>query len=260
MAEFEYRSVKFSFSDTGKGKAIVFLHGFLENRFMWDELSEFLPKSYRKIAIDLPGHGNSANLGYIHTMEDMSDMVKALLDHLKIKKHFCVGHSMGGYVSLALAEKYPDNIRGLILMNSTSRADSEEKKKNRDRAVALAKKSHKSYIRLSIPNLFRPKNRKIFAKELNWVKNEALKTSKQSVIAALEGMKIRPDREVLLHFSPYPVMLIAGKHDPILNFKELEEQMQAEKVIGLVCPNGHMSHIEDKDQVFHGLKKFFREN
>ena len=140
MAEFEYRSVKFSFSDTGKGKAIVFLHGFLENRFMWDELSEFLPKSYRKIAIDLPGHGNSANLGYIHTMEDMSDMVK---------KHFCVGHSMGGYVSLALAEKYPDNIRGLILMNSTSRADSEEKKKNRDRAVALAKKSHKSYIDLA---------------------------------------------------------------------------------------------------------------
>lgn len=260
MAEFEYRSVNFGYSDEGKGTAVVLLHGFLENRFMWKEFMDFLPKSYRKISIDLPGHGESDNLGYIHTMEDMAAMVKALLDHLKIKKHFCLGHSMGGYVSLALAEKHPDQIRGLILMNSTSRADSEEKKRNRDKAVFLAKKAHKSYIRLSIPNLFRPKNRKIFSDELKQVKKEALKTSKQSVIAALEGMKIRPDREVLLHFSPYPVMVVAGETDPILNFEDLKEQMQAEKVVGLITPNGHMSHIEDKDLVFRALKKFINEN
>ncbi len=260
MAEFHYRSVNFSFSDKGKGIAVVMLHGFLENRFMWSEFSDYLPKAYRKISIDLPGHGDSENLGYIHTMEDMAAMVKALLDHLKIKKFFCVGHSMGGYVSLALAEKYPDQIRGMVLMNSTSRADSEAKKINRDRAVALAKKAHKSYIRLSIPNLFRPKNRKLFSKELKEVKKQALKTSKQSVIAALEGMKIRPDREVLLHFSPYPVMLVAGKADPILNFEDLQEQMQAEKVTGLVTENGHMSHIEDKDLLFKALKKFIQKN
>lgn len=260
MAEFQYRSVNFSYSDEGKGTAIVLLHGFLENRLMWEEFSNSLPKSYRKIAIDLPGHGDSENLGYIHTMEDMAAMVKALIDHLKIKKHFCIGHSMGGYVTLALAEKYPDQIRGLVLMNSTSRADTEQKKINRDRAVVLAKKSHKTYIRLSIPNLFRPKNRKIFAQELKEVKKQALKTSKQSVIAAIEGMKIRPDREVLLHFSPYPVMLIAGQADPVLDFKDLKEQMQAEKVVGLTTANGHMSHIEDKDLIFNALKRFIKEN
>ena len=258
MASFEYRSVNFEYSDKGKGTAIILLHGFLENRHMWDELVDWLPKSFRKITIDLPGHGDSDNLGYIHSMDDMAAMVKALADHLKLKKFFLAGHSMGGYVSLALAEKFPDHLRGLILMNSTSRADSDEKKRNRDRAVVLVKRDHKSYIRNSIPNLFRPKSREIYRQSLNHIKKEALQTSKQGVIAALEGMKIRPDREVLLHFSPYPVLFIAAKKDPVLSFDDLNEQMQAEKVESVVTENGHMSHIEDTETVFEAVKGFIR--
>lgn len=260
MANFQYRSVNFSYSDTGKGTCIIFLHGFLENRHMWDELSDWLPKSFRKISIDLPGHGESENLGYIHTMEEMAEMVKALADQLKIRKFFIIGHSMGGYVALALAEKYPDHLRGLILMNSSTRADSEEKKMNRGRAVILAKRDHKSYIRKSIPNLFRPKSREVYRQSLNHIKNEALKTSKQGVIAALEGMKIRPDREVLLHFSPYPILFIAARRDPILNFEDSQDQMQAEKVVSVITENGHMSHIEDNEIVFKSVKDFVKTN
>jgi pimeloyl-ACP methyl ester carboxylesterase len=260
MAVFEYRSIPFHYSDVGKGPAIVFLHGFLENRSMWGKLQQELPSKYRKICLDLPGHGDSGNIGYIHTMEEMADVVKSLTDHLKLKKFFILGHSMGGYVALALAEKHPDCIRGMLLMNSTSRADSDKKKRDRNRSIQLAKRDHKSYIRKSIPNLFRPKNREVFRKELNQVKKEALKTSKQGIIAAIEGMKVRNDREVLLHFSPYPVLFIAAQRDPILIFEDLQEQLKAEKVVAVVTENGHMSHIEDFDTLFKGIKTFLSQN
>lgn len=260
MNRFNYRSVNFSYTDSGQGTAIVLLHGFLENQKMWTGIIAKLPSSYRKITLDLPGHGDSDNLGYIHTMEDMANALKALVDLLKIRRFFLVGHSMGGYVGLAFAEEYPDFVKGLILMNSTSRADDELKKTNRDRAVALAKRDHLSFIRKSIPNLFRPKSRAIYKQELKEIKKEALKTSKQGVIAALEGMKIRPDREVLLHFSPYPVLCIAAEKDPILSFQDLKEQMAAEKVVGVVTPNGHMSHIEDEEMVCKALKGFMSSN
>lgn len=259
MADFEYRSVRFHYNDQDAGTAIIFLHGFLENKEMWDELSSFLPKGHRKIALDLPGHGQSDNLGYIHTMEDMANVVKHLADHLKLKRFFIAGHSMGGYVALAFAEKHPDMLKGIILMNSTSRTDSDQKKRDRDRAIKLVKHDHKSYIRKSIPNLFRPKSRELYKDHLKAVKNEALKTSKQGVIAAIEGMKIRSDREVLLHFSPYPVLLIAAEKDPILPFKDLMEQAQSEKVTAITTSNGHMSHIEDSEIVFKGIKKFIKD-
>ncbi len=259
MAFFEFKGVHFSFSDSGKGPAILFLHGFLEEQSMWTGIINELPASYRKVTLDLPGHGASGNLGYIHTMEEMAEVVKALLDHLKLKKVFLAGHSMGGYVSLAFAELHPDMVKGLILMNSNARADSPTKKKDRDRAIRVVKENHKAFIRVAIPNLFRPKNRRILREVVNEVKAKALETSKQGIVAALEGMKIRPDREVLLHFGPYPVLFVAGKNDPVIPFELLTEQLEAENVSALITENGHMAHFEDTEEVVKGIKKFLRE-
>ena len=260
MAVFTYRSAEFHYSDTGSGIAVVFLHGFLENQSMWKDLISALPKKYRAITLDLPGHGQSHNLGYIHTMEDMAELVKALINELKLKKAFLAGHSMGGYVALAFAEKYPDFVRGIILQNSTARADSHTKKLDRDRAIALVKENPKSFVRKSIPNLFRPKNRITMREVVTWVKKEALKTSPQGIVAALEGMKIRPDREVLLHFAPYPVLFIAAQNDPILPFETLKSQLKAEKVTPCVTENGHMGHIEDSEKVCKSLLSFLAAN
>ena len=179
MAVFTYRSAEFHYTDAGSGIAVIFLHGFLENQTMWKDIISDLPKKYRAITLDLPGHGESENLGYIHTMEDMAEVVNALVDTLKLKKVFLAGHSMGGYVALAFAEKYPDHIRGIILQNSTARADSDKKKLDRDRAIALVKENPKSFVRKSIPNLFRPKNRIALRETVNSIKKEALKTSPQ---------------------------------------------------------------------------------
>ena len=250
-----HKGINIFYSDEGKGTAMVLLHGFLENVTMWDEIKEALVKKYRIITIDLLGHGQTGCLGYVHTMEMMAEAVEVVLHHLKIRKSIFVGHSMGGYVALAYAEKNPDAVKTLVLLNSTARADSDEKQKNRDRTIAIVKKDHKSFVRMSISNLFRPKNRKIFSKKIKLVKHEALKTPVQGIIAALEGMKIRNDREVLLHFSPYKKVFMMGKKDPVLDYKSLIDQVQNSDIQVVEFSDGHMSHIENKDAVIGVLKK-----
>ncbi|WP_046744043.1 alpha/beta fold hydrolase [Kordia zhangzhouensis] len=253
-----YKNSEIAYSVSGNGNALVLLHGFLETSTMWEPFVKQLSKTHKIITIDLLGHGNTACIGYIHTMEEMAETVFAVIKELRLRKIYIAGHSMGGYVALAFAEMFPDYVKGLCLINSTSRADSEERKRNRDRAIAAVKYNHKQFIRLAISNLFRPKNRKIFAKTIKEIKKEALTTSPQGIVAALEGMKIREDREVLLHFTPYKKMMIIGKRDPILNYEHLLEQTENSSVDVRIFSDGHMSHIEHKEDLLISLKDFIK--
>ncbi len=258
MKQIIYKNTKISYSDSGKGTAIVLLHGFLENSSMWDYFIPEFSKKYRVISIDLLGHGNTEPMGYIHSMEDNADVVHAVLSELKIRKAVFVGHSMGGYVALAFAELYADNVKGIVLLNSTSRADSEERKTNRDRAIKAVKQNYTNFVRLSIANLFSEENREKLEAEIESVKLEALKTPLQGIVASLEGMKIRKDREVVLHFAPYPILLVLGKKDPVLNYEESIEQIENTSVKLISFPDGHMSPIENKEQLKKELALFFK--
>lgn len=253
-----HKNTRIAYTDTGKGTAIVLLHGFLENSSMWDYFLADFSKKYRIITIDLLGHGSTEALGYVHSMEDNADVVHAVLSELKIRKAIFVGHSMGGYVALAFAELYADNVKGLVLLNSTSRADSDERKANRDRAIKAVKQSYTNFVRLSIANLFSENNRERLATEIENVKIEALKTPLQGIVASLEGMKIRKDREVILHFAPYPILLVLGKNDPVLNYEESIEQIEGTAVKLLTLPDGHMSHIENQEELKNNLIGFFK--
>ncbi len=254
-----YKNTKVFFSVEGKGNAVVLLHGFLENSTMWNAVVEVLSKNNKVICIDLLGHGKTECLGYIHTMELMAEAVEAVLQHLKIRRAVFVGHSLGGYVALAFAEKNPDNVKGLCLMNSTTRADDEVRVDLRNRAIEAVKTNYKSLVRMSITNLFRPKNRSIYKEEIKQAKKEALQTPLQGYIAAQQGMKIRNDREVLLHFSPYKKMFILGKKDPVLNYNDLLDQVKNTEVELVEFPDGHMSHIENKEALIAILKRFVKE-
>ena len=253
-----YKNTTIAYSDYGKGTAIVLLHGYLENQQMWQDFIPDLSKNNRVITIDLLGHGQSECLGYIHSMEDQADMVHELLSELRVRKAVFIGHSMGGYVALAFAELYPETVKGLVLLNSTSRADSEERKTNRDRAIKAVKKDYMSFVRLSIANLFSESNRERLTDEIEKVKTEALKTPLQGIIAALEGMKIRKDREILLHFGPYPIVLILGEKDPVLNYAETITQIEGSKVTLISFPGGHMSYIEDREALRKVLLTFIK--
>ena len=253
-----YKNTKISFTDQGKGTAVVLLHGFLENKIMWDNYVSALSKNQRVITIDLLGHGETECLGYIHSMEDQADIIFAVLISLRIRKIVLVGHSMGGYVALAFAELYPDYVKGLFLLNTSSRADSDERKINRDRAIKAVKQNYTNFVRISITNLFSEDNREVFAKEIEKVKLQALKTPLQGIVASLEGMKIRKDREVLLHFTPYPIQLVLGKKDGVLIYDDTIDQIEGTKVELTTFPDGHMSHIENEKELKIALLDFLK--
>ncbi len=142
MSYAEFKKIKVHYTDTGQGRVIVMLHGFLGSHEVWAEFIKKLSKSYRVIAIDLPGHGQTPAIGYYHSMELLAQSVKAVLNKAGVRRYIIVGHSMGGYTALAFAELYPENVSGLCLFHSTAYADSEEKKKDRDRVIRLVKNSN----------------------------------------------------------------------------------------------------------------------
>lgn len=252
----KYKNIDINYTDKGKGTAIVLLHGFLENSTMWKPFLNKLSKKNRVVTIDLLGHGKTECLGYVHTMEDMAEAVKAVIKHLRLRRVVLIGHSMGGYVALAFADKYSINVKGLCLMNSTATADSREKKINRERAIEAVKHNHKSFIKISISNLFRPKNRPIFKDEITKVQEEALKIPLQGIIAALEGMKVRKDRSKILKSKSFKKMMIIGKHDPVLDYDSLRKQTKGTNVKIVEFPDGHMSHIENRKEFSHAIMHF----
>ena len=253
-----YKGINVSFSDEGKGAAVILLHGFLENSTMWKNIQPELIKRNRVITIDLLGHGKTGCLGYVHTMEMMADVVHVVLSHLKIRKSIFIGHSMGGYVALAFAEMHPDKLKGLVLLNSTARGDSEERKILRERANQAVHTNYENLVKMSIGNLFRPKSRAKFSKEISVVKKEALQTPIQGYIAAQEGMSLREDREVLLSFSPYKKLMFIAEKDPVLDLNDALSQVEGTSVQKIILPDGHMSHIENHEEVLSGLLKFLK--
>lgn len=251
-----FKNIKVHYTDQGKGSAVVLLHGFLENMTMWDNLIPHIKKRNRVIAIDLLGHGKTECLGYVHSMDLIAECINAVLKHLRLRRVQLIGHSMGGYVSLAFLELYPKKVKSLCLMNSTALADNEEKKVNRDRAIIAVKQNYKTFVRISISNLFKPENRTIFKNEVEKATEEALKTPLQGIIAALEGMKNRPDRLHNLQQASIKKMMIIGEKDPALNYDSLIEQARKLNISLIEFPDGHMSHIENMKDFTYNILRF----
>lgn len=262
----EFKKIKVAYTDAGKGRVLVLLHGFLGSREIWSEFSKKLSKRFRIIAIDLPGHGKTPAIGYYHSMELLAQSVKAVLDHIGVRRYVIAGHSMGGYTTLAFSELYPENICGICLFHSTSYADSEEKKKERDKVIRLVKKEHKHYVAEVISSLFAPENLKRIPDEVEKVKKIAVSTSKQSIINSLEGMKERKSRDMILKFAEYPVLFIVGKKDTAIDYNTLYPQMGLCKYpTVLMMENvGHMGFYEAPKETLKELMKFtdrcFRKN
>ncbi|NQW37000.1 MAG: alpha/beta fold hydrolase [Flavobacteriales bacterium] len=258
MASFiNYKNSKIHFTSQGNGHAVVLLHGFLENLTIWDDLAKELSTRYRVICIDLLGHGKTDNLGYVHTMDEQAQMVKAVLNHLKLRKVVLIGHSMGGYISMAFTKLFLQNVKGVCLLNSTFLADDPTKRSDRKRAIALVKKNPKAIIELAIPDLFADENKELFKSDMQHILTEALKTSKQGIIAALEGMIIREDLSALFETDNFKKLVFIGKHDIAIKNKPLEERLTSLQNIQVVrLSGGHMGFIENKTEVLENLKSF----
>lgn len=256
-----YKNINVYFEDHGKGDVVVLLHGFLENSSMWKHLVSNLKLSKRVICIDLLGHGKTDNLGYIHTMDEMSKVVYSVLNHLNIDNYVVVGHSMGGYVALALAKKYPEAIRGLCLMNSTYRADNHDRKIAREKAIEMVRKNYYLVVRTSVLNLFAIASRTLFADEIEEVIQEALQTSVQGYVAAQRGMMQREDHFDVLKNLDSEKLIIIGEKDPIIDYKRIKEEIKETAINYEQLSLGHMSHIENKSEytykILHFVEKIY---
>jgi pimeloyl-ACP methyl ester carboxylesterase len=252
------KNTRIEFETFRKGSAVVLLHGFLESSFMWKDIVPILSKKYKVVTLDLLGHGASENHGYIHSMEDQAEIVKSVLNHLKLRKYVIIGHSMGGYIALAFAKLFPKNVKGICLLNSTALPDSKEKKINRNRAIKAVKENYKTFIKIAVPMLFSEKNRTLLKKEIQNCINDALRMNPQGITAALEGMKIRENQTKLYVNSSYPIHMVISKEDPALDYKSLIHQTKNTKVTTSELPDGHMSYIENKTEVIKILSNFIK--
>lgn len=258
MSYAEFRKIKVRYTDNGEGRVIVLLHGFLGSHEIWSEFVKKLSKKFRVIAIDLPGHGETPAIGYYHSMELLAQSVKAVVDKIGVRRYIVVGHSMGGYAALAFAELYPESISGLCMFHSTSYADSEEKKKDRERIISLVKREYKNYVSEVIISLFAPENLEKNKTEIEKVKRIATAVSKQSIINSLEGMKERKNRELIFKFAEYPVLFIVGKKDSVINYETMFPQIGLCKYPSVLMLEdaGHMGFYEAPKETVKELDLF----
>jgi pimeloyl-ACP methyl ester carboxylesterase len=193
-------------------------------------------------------------------MDLMAEAVKAVLHDLQLRRYVLIGHSMGGYVAMAFAEKYMDNLRGVVLFHSTAVADSDEKKAGRDKAIKVAKKNKEKYLKESVKKLFFPTNIKKHPELLVKAISIANNTSVQGIVAAIEGMKQRRNTEVVLQFCNCPVLFIAGLHDLLLPLDLHQHQFKLPKQHQLILleHSAHMGFYEEPEAVNKGILPFLR--
>lgn len=224
---------------------LVLLHGFMENNSIWSEMEPTLLQRFRLIKLDLPGHGQSKVLGEKHTMELIADEVHKTLSHLEVEKFHLLGHSMGGYASLAYAEKYENQLQSLTLFFSTPLADSDEKKETRKRSIRVIEENFNSFVNASIPNLFDSKKLTQLKTKIELAKEIAKSTPIEGVTAAVRGMMERPNRTQILERFSRKILVIAGEDDNAVNTPDLLKNLPNKENLKVhVLPCGHNGHWE----------------
>jgi pimeloyl-ACP methyl ester carboxylesterase len=242
--EFENKGVYFE--TFGTGPAVVLLHGFLENSEMWRAWIPELSQKYQLVTIDLCGHGKTDSFLTPPSIATMAEAVYAVLKKIGVVKFVLVGHSMGGYVSVEVLNRYPNNVAGLCFFHSTAMADSEEKQENRERAIKVVKANKQTFIQAAIPMLFSEPNREHCKKEIAIATKQAQITNKSGVIYSLTAMKNRLDHRKLIEKQSSKVCYILGDSDPVLPLPAmLPESKLVIKDNWIVLKDcGHMSHLE----------------
>jgi pimeloyl-ACP methyl ester carboxylesterase len=247
------------YTDKGAGPVVLLVHGFCESKAIWNSFSAVLSHSYRVISIDLPGFGESRLDEETVSMEWFADEVQNLLKLLQINSFVFVGHSLGGYIGLAYAEKYVRHLTGLCLFHSTAYADSEERRANRDKTITFIHKYGADMFTQSfIEPLFLLKNRQVLKNEIAELKSIAKQSSEKGIVATTIAMRDRPDRTHVLATLTVPVLLIGGKNDATIPIEKLEEQARLSDKITLaeIDECGHMGMYEQKEKTFDALKNF----
>ena len=263
---FIFKSFNIFYRTAGSGAPLVLLHGFGEDGTVWHNQVEALQSDALIITPDFPGSGKSAlntadfteeNTQLLDSIEFYADAIEALLQHLNITHCSMLGHSMGGYVTLAFAEKYPHLLKAFGLIHSTSFADSDEKKENRKRGIVLMEThSGYSFLKNTIPNLFTATFKKDFHKEMEELIEKAKGFQTKALQCYYRAMINRRDRTILLKEAKVPVLIIAGDQDIVIPLNDSLLQSHQPRIcqINVLKNTAHMGMWEAAD----GMNDYIR--
>ncbi len=235
----------------GIGPTILLIHGFCETHQIWDGFAEELATDFSVWSIDLPGFGRSELIEPL-SIESVAQRVIEFAEHEKIGRCVVVGHSLGGYVALAMQQLKPDLFAGMVLFHSTVFADTEEKKTNRNKTIDFVKKFGVApFADTFVPNLFYQKDHPAIPA----VYSMALHTPVSTLIAYSQAMRDRPARD---HLNGVDVLILAGQYDAIVNLS-ISQQMAAlsdrARLKVLEC-SGHMGMYEDRLESLKAVRDF----
>ena len=244
------QAVDLHYVERGEGNPVVLVHGFPFDHTLWDRVADTLQPHGRMILPDLRGFGKTPAPDGIFSMRLMAEDLAALLDRLQIPKVVLVGHSMGGYVSLAFAHAYPDRLAGLALVSSMAETDVPERRQARIRlAERVQRRGVKSVVEANLNRYSPEESVRERAREL------MLKSQKKSVIAALKGMAERPDATDWLPRVKVPCVVVAGTDDVIVTLEKSKEMVQrfSRGWLVEVPGGGHLPMLEAPDLVSKAL-------
>ncbi len=240
---------------------VILIHGFAEDGSIWDHQIASLKKNYPLIIPDLPGSGNSASVTGDTTVEQLADAIKAILDAESIQKCVMIGHSLGGYITLAFAQLYPERLKAIGLFHSTAYSDSEEKKEFRTRSIEFIRKNGAApFIRQSTPNLFSETSRKEHSGWVTALTDRYIDSNPVILIQYYEAMIKRPDRTAVLAAFEGPVLFIIGGQDHVVPLEHSLRQshMPALSYIHILENAGHAGMLEDSEGSNKALHHFLR--
>ena len=234
------------YEKNGSGpETLVLLHGFMENSSIWEEMETHLSGDFNMIRIDLPGHGKSEKIADVQTMELMAEKVNEVLEKENISQIHLLGHSMGGYISLAFAEKWPEKLKSLTLFFSNFLADDEEKKEQRKKSYRIIKDSFAHYARAGVPNLFNQNERDVLEGKIEKALKIALSTDNLGALASVKGMVERPERKEILENLEAKILVLAGKHDNAVKTEQMISNLpDRTNIKSYILDCGHNGHWE----------------
>lgn len=246
---FRYINKSVYYELKGEGRPLILLHGFLESSIIWDRMAQELSKEFQLLLVDLPGHGKTDTFSETHSMEFMAELLNDLTDHLGWTQFSLMGHSMGGYVGLAFAEKYTEKLNSLYLLNSTAVADSPDRIINRNRALKVVAQVKLPFIAMAIRHLFSESSLQKYAKEIDLLIAHAQEFSAEGIMANIRGMRDRKDRSEVLKAFPNAKYLLCGTEDPIISLTESENLSKVTETPLKIMDGSHMGWLENTPEI-----------
>lgn len=257
-----YHSSTMHYSIAGKGYPVMMLHGFGEDGNIWENQIAFLKDHFQIIIPDLPGSGKS-ELSDDMSIEGMAAVVKEIITTEKIKKLSVIGHSMGGYITLALAEKYPELLSSFGLFHSSAFADNEEKKAARSKSMEFIRNNGAyEFLKTMIPGLFYKdqEGSQASAPYINSLLEKGKAFSAEALISYYQAMINRPDRTTVLKSFSAPILFVLGEHDTVVPLQQGLEQCYLPETshVHILRNSAHMGMLEETDRSNQILLQFLQ--